>query len=108
MRIITEIELVELLEKEVYNNYEEKLKKISLLFTKIKYDILIGKLKVDIKDIVYSQYFWYQQYKKEFIKQHKWTADFEDYEYTLLENIDHYTYLDFDIIEKMENGGYSI
>ena len=104
MRIITEIELTEFLGKETYTNREEKLVAICFIFDNTAYEVIMEKLKVGIEDIVYSRYFWFQQFKKVFIEQHAWTVDFEQQEYQLLEHIDHYGCVNFGIIEKIENG----
>ncbi|MCL1994013.1 MAG: hypothetical protein FWG66_13795 [Spirochaetes bacterium] len=109
MRIVSEKELMELIEEKVFANNIEKIREIVLIFKRENfiqnnYEILVSKLNVDIKSILYSEYFWYHQYKREYTKQHKWTADYEQYEFKLLENIDYFIEIDFDIIEKIQEG----
>ena len=112
MFIIPEKELMKLLEKKSFKNDLEKIEEILLVFQNVdfiqnNYELLTKLLNVDIERIIYSEYFWYHQYKNEYIKLNKWTVDMEQYEFKILENIGCYVNIDFEIIKGIEEGKIS-
>ena len=104
MHIISEKKLLETIEEKIFINTEEKLKKICLIFNEENFEKLTEKLNTDMESVYYSKYFWFQQFKNEYKKYYKWTADFEQYEFKILENMDNYCKINFEIIEKIEQG----
>lgn len=101
MRILSENELLQLIEKECFENEEEKLRVISILFQNDS--DLSMKLHVDHESIFYSQYFWYLKFQAEFMRNHGYDAGIEQGQFKLLESISNFIDLNWDVIEKITN-----
>ena len=71
-----------------------------------KQEIISKEGTITLEDIIYSQYYWFNQYKREYYKKYGRDEGMEQQAFRLLENmnIELSNNLDWAVIEQIENG----